>query len=127
MRRASLVAAVLALAAGFAWMAAEQGPGRGVVHVPGGDIRRGEEALRRRGCGSCHTIPEIPGATGTVGPPLKGVKLRSYLAGRVPNDLDNLMKWIRHPRDVDAKTAMPELGVTEQEARDIAAFLYAAP
>jgi cytochrome c2 len=34
------------------------------------------------------------------------------------------MKWIEHPRAVNPKTAMPELGVTRTEARDMAAYLY---
>jgi cytochrome c1 len=34
------------------------------------------------------------------------------------------MRWIRDPPGVDAKTAMPRLGVTEPDARDIAAYLY---
>jgi cytochrome c1 len=34
------------------------------------------------------------------------------------------MLWIQHPRQVEPRTAMPEMGVTEQDSRDIAAYLY---
>ena len=81
-------------------------------------------AIRQRGCGSCHTIPGVPGARATVGPPLSGMAARVYLAGRLLNTPENLMHWVQHPEQVDDKTAMPNTGVTEAEARDIAAYLY---
>jgi cytochrome c len=83
----------------------------------------GKRLARGYGCSSCHVIPGVPGATGTVGPPLTGIAGRSYLAGRLTNSPDNLIRWIQHPRQVDPHTAMPELGVTEGEARDLAAYL----
>jgi cytochrome c1 len=92
--------------------------------VPGGDAERGERALVRLGCGSCHVIPGVAGAEGGVGPPLTHFADRSYVAGRLRNEPVALVKWIRDPMDVDSATAMPDLGVTESEARDIAAYLY---
>lgn len=90
----------------------------------GGDPLKGSAAISRYGCGSCHTIPRIPGAHGLVGPPLTGIANRLYIAGELPNVPSNLMSWIRDPAKVNEKTLMPELGVTEDDARDIAAFLY---
>jgi cytochrome c len=90
----------------------------------GGDPTRGVSAIERYGCGSCHTISGIRAAHGLAGPPLSGIGNRVYVAGELPNTPDNLMSWIRHPRKINEKTVMPELGVTEQDARDIAAFLY---
>jgi cytochrome c2 len=92
--------------------------------LTGGDPDRGEVAIRRYGCGSCHTIPGVPGAVATVGPPLDKLAMRTYLAGRIVNNPQNLMRWIREPRSVDPKTAMPDVGVTEKDGRDIAAYLY---
>jgi cytochrome c len=89
-----------------------------------GDPERGAELIRKYGCGSCHTIPGIPGARTTVGPPLAGIAGRAYVAGVVPNTPDNLVDWIHNPPQVDSKTAMPYLGVSKAEARDIAAYLY---
>jgi cytochrome c oxidase assembly factor CtaG/cytochrome c2 len=89
----------------------------------GGEPDRGKTAIRQYGCGTCHTIPGVPGATATVGPPLDKMAMRGYLAGRLPNTPRNLMMWIRRPRSVDPKTAMPDMGVTERDGRDIAAYL----
>ena len=90
----------------------------------GGDATRGRAAIGRYGCGACHTIDGVRGARGLVGPPLTGLVHRSYIAGVLTNEPENLVRWIRNPKEVDPLTAMPFLGVTEQDARDIATFLY---
>jgi cytochrome c len=92
--------------------------------LTGGDPERGRVYARSYGCGSCHTIPGVPGAKAVVGPPLTGLAQRAYVAGVVPNTAENLVTWIRHPQEIDPKTAMPDVGVTERHARDIAAYLY---
>jgi cytochrome c2 len=92
--------------------------------VTGGDPQRGRSAIYKYGCGSCHTVAGIPDAHGLVGPPLSGIGNRTYVAGVLRNTPDNIVRWIRSPKDVNAKTAMPVLGVTEQDATDIAAYLY---
>lgn len=92
--------------------------------VPGGDAARGEAVLARYGCGSCHVIPGIGGAVGKVGPPLTDFAERSYIAGAVPNTSDQLITWIVDPHAIEPGTIMPNLGVTEAEARDMAAYLY---
>jgi cytochrome c len=90
----------------------------------GGDARQGQTKIRQYGCNACHQIDGVPGANGLVGPPLTGVRERYYIAGELANTPDNLMRWIQHPREVEPHTAMPEMGVTEQDSRDIAAYLY---
>jgi cytochrome c1 len=35
-----------------------------------------------------------------------------------------MIRWIQHPKAVDEKTLMPELGVTDEDAADIAGYLY---
>jgi cytochrome c len=103
------------------------GPGeaeRRAAEMTGGDPARGPQALRKYGCQSCHTIPGVHGANGLVGPPLDRMGSRTYVAGQLTNTPENLMHWIRHPRDVNPRTAMPETGVTEEDARHIAAYLY---
>ncbi len=94
------------------------------VALTGGDPARGIAAVGRYGCGSCHDIPGIRSARGTVGPPLGRIAARTYLAGRLSNTPANMMQWIQHPQHIERGTAMPEMGVTESEARDITAFLY---
>ena len=92
--------------------------------VPGGDVQRGQAAMGRYGCGSCHTIPGVNGANARVGPPLNGWAGRTYIAGELANTPDNLIRWLKNPQEVEPGTAMPYLGVSETDARDIAAYLY---
>lgn len=96
--------------------------------VPGaasylGDPNRGAQLIGSYGCGSCHVVPGVNGANGLVGPPLTDFGLRSYIAGVLPNNADNLQHWIRDPQAVVPGNAMPDLGVTQVDARDIAAYL----
>lgn len=122
---------ILRLAAGVGLAAALLAlPGCGgdarrlAAEMTGGDPVRGREHIRRYGCASCHTIPGIPEADSLVGPPLTRVAARTYIGGRLTNSPDNMVRWIRDPRGVDPQTAMPNLGVSEQDARDIAGYLY---
>ena len=92
--------------------------------MTGGSPQRGKAAISKYGCGTCHTIPGVRGASALVGPNLEQVASRMYVAGVLPNTPDNMIRWIQHPRDVDPLTAMPNLGVTDQDARDIAGYLY---
>jgi cytochrome c len=92
--------------------------------VTSGDAQRGAAAIGHYGCGSCHIIPGISGATGLAGPPLSGIASRIYIAGVLQNTPDNMVRWIQNPKAVDEKTVMPNLGVTERDATDIAGYLY---
>jgi cytochrome c1 len=90
----------------------------------GGDPSHGLQLARSAGCGACHIIPGIRPERGYIGPSLKELRRRAVIAGRLPNDTDHLVRWLRDPQGIDRETAMPNLGLTEPEARDIAAFLY---
>jgi cytochrome c len=92
--------------------------------VAGGDPENGRLLLRQFGCGTCHRIPGVATAEGNVGPPLDAIARRVYLAGLLPNTPDNMLRWIRSPKSIDPRTAMPDLQVTETHARDMAAYLY---
>jgi cytochrome c len=93
--------------------------------VRGGSVASGQKLIGEYGCVSCHEIPGVPNAKGQVGPSLATFASRSYIAGRVPNTTDVLIQWLENPQAVDPQTAMPNLGVTFQDARHIAAYLYA--
>ena len=58
-----------------------------------------------------------------MGPPLAGIAGRSLIAGKLPNTPDNMVLWLRRTQELKPLTAMPQLDVTEQDARDIAAYL----
>jgi len=92
--------------------------------VTGGDARRGVEVIRQFGCGGCHTIPGVAAANGVVGPPLMFFSRRTYIAGELANTPDNLVRWVMDPPAVEPRTAMPKLGLNDQQARDVAAYLY---
>ena len=92
--------------------------------LTGGDPTRAPALIHHYGCGSCHTIPGIVGANGLVGPPLAGIASRAYIGGVLTNTPDHMIRWIEDPKRVDSLTAMPNVGVTEPDARRIAAYLY---
>jgi cytochrome c1 len=92
--------------------------------VPGGDAVRGAEVIRSRACGGCHRIPGIRGAAGRAAPALDWMARRTYIAGRAPNQPETMVRWVRAPETIDPATAMPNLGLTEQQARDVAAYLF---
>lgn len=95
--------------------------------VPAADPDRGRMKLREYGCAGCHTVPGVPGASGRVGPRLDRLREQAYIAGVLPNSPQNMVTWIQRPQEVDPRTAMPNLDVTAEDARDIAAYLYAIP
>ena len=92
--------------------------------ITGGNVERGRRLFGAYGCAGCHSLTGVPGARGLVGPPLDGLGSRVMLGGRLENKPENLMRWIGEPQSVSPGTAMPDLGVTPQDRRDIAAFLY---
>lgn len=95
-----------------------------VAKITGGDPDRGREAARVHGCGACHTIPGVRGAHALVGPPLEKMADRAYIAGSLPNTPANLSEWIAHPQKIKPNNAMPEVPLSDQDARDITAYLY---
>lgn len=117
------LAALLALLEAISLASCERGQPRR-RQVSDGDARLGPAALRKYGCGGCHLVPGVDGARGRVAPPLTAFSERAYVAGVLSNTPDNLIRWIRFPQEISPRTAMPNLGVTEQDARDIAAYLY---
>ena len=90
----------------------------------GGNPYRGEAMFIQYGCGSCHGAKHVRKATGMVGPPLDGIAVRAMIAGKLPNQPDNMVRWIRDPQQVTPGTDMPDLHVSARDARDITAFLY---
>jgi cytochrome c oxidase assembly factor CtaG len=94
------------------------------MRVLGGDPERGRIAIGQYGCPSCHVIPGVVGAKGTIGPPLTGIASRAYIGGVITNTPENMIRWIVDPPRIDSLTAMPALGISDSLARDIAEYLY---
>lgn len=68
-------------------------------------------------------IPGVVAATGLVGPPLSMMGRRQYIAGMLPNSLENMSVWLQNPQGVVPGNAMPDMGIDEKDARDMAAYL----
>ena len=92
---------------------------------PEGAVQRGRIAIQQYACPTCHVIPGIRGPDAQVGPPLGGIAEQIYLAGVLLNTPTHMIEWLRSPQKVKPLSAMPNLGVTERDARDIAAYLDA--
>lgn len=90
----------------------------------GGDPHRGSVLIGRAACGSCHEIPGISDAHGLVGPPLEHMATRTVVAGLLPNTPPNLIHWVQDPQSVAPGNAMPSSHLSDQDARDVAAYLY---
>jgi cytochrome c1 len=100
------------------------GATRSYAVASGGDAAQGRTAILSRHCGACHDIPGVVGAYGVVGPPLAAFGERTFVAGILPNTPSNLVRWLREPLAIEPLTAMPSLGLSEAEARDVSAYLY---
>jgi cytochrome c len=117
------VVAAAAITSALAWSSQERSE-RIARMMTGGDPAHAPELFRRYGCMGCHAIPGIPGADGEVGPPLSGLVHRVYIGGVATNSADHLVQWITSPQSLSPQTVMPPSGISEAEARDIAAYLY---
>jgi cytochrome c1 len=104
--------------------ACERDEAPAALRVLGGNPEFGQLLIAEHGCTACHVIPGVAGFTGTVGPSLEGFGRRAYIAGVLPNRPMMLTAWLRDPPAIDPATAMPALGLSEAEARDVAAYLY---
>jgi cytochrome c len=123
--RTRRAARVLLLAAGLSGCGPAEVDGARFKVVVGGDPARGQALLERYQCGSCHAIPGVASAAGRSAPSLERFGARSYIAGQLPNLPATLVRWIRDPQALVPGTRMPDMGATEADARDMAAFLMA--
>jgi cytochrome c1 len=120
---------VLALAAAAAWLGIDawnswQQRDQVARVLTQGDPSRALPLMRRYGCAGCHTIPGIAGADGQVGGSLADIRKRVYIGGVADNTANDLLRWIVSPQSFSPHSAMPATGISEAEARDIAAYLY---
>jgi cytochrome c len=107
----------------FALLAACDDPPRR-YSVPGGDAAQGKRLISQYQCGACHAIPGVADAAGGAGPALHGFGRRSYIAGRISNLPDTLTQWIVDPPAMKPGTLMPDMGISQADARHMAAYLY---
>ena len=94
--------------------------------VPEGDPVRGRANCRQR-CSRLYGRPcdsRHSGSYGVVGPPLGGMATRSFIAGQLPNTPEMLVEFLQDPPSLVPRTGMPDVRVSLEEARHIAAYLY---
>jgi cytochrome c len=120
---AAVLIALSAAAAAMTWRARHESEAVARA-MTGGDPSAAPRVIRRYGCAGCHTISGIPGGDGQVGGSLANIKHRLYVGGVLPNSPDNLIRWIVSPQVFSPRSAMPATGISEAEARDVAAYLY---
>lgn len=113
----------LALLAALAVLPGPAGCARAPVSAPFGDPQAGHIVMARQACGSCHRIPGDELAIGRAGPPLAHMARRTVIAGVLPNTPDNLAHWVQSPQSVVPGNAMPDMGLSARQARDVAAYL----
>jgi cytochrome c1 len=119
------LALVAAIAAVVTVVSARQQRAQVARVLTHGNPENAPQIMRRYGCAGCHTIPGVPGADGEVGSDLGGLRKRVYIGGVANNTADNLVRWIVSPQSFSPRSAMPATGISEREARDVAAYLYA--
>ena len=90
----------------------------------GGSSDRGKQLVQQYGCQSCHAIPGLEGPKGVVGPPLDKIAERTFIAGKLQNTPQNMIKWLQNPQAFDPGNAMPNLGLSAKDSQDIAAYLF---
>jgi mono/diheme cytochrome c family protein len=89
-----------------------------------GSPAAGLHAIYQYMCVTCHAIPGTDNGKPNVGPALDGIAKRRYIGGVLLNTPENMVRWLSNPQAVDPMSAMPNLGLREQDARDIASYLY---
>lgn len=95
-----------------------------VAQTTGGDPQRGAQLVQNYGCQACHTISSLSGPRGVVGPPLDHIAVRGYIAGKLPNNAQTMELWLQDPQKLDPQNAMPNLGISPQDAKDLTAYLF---
>lgn len=86
-------------------------------------IERGRGAVLAYGCVACHRVPGVAAPQSDVGPSLHGFAKRKVVAGKLPSTPENVARWVQDPQAIDPGNVMPTLGVSDEDAAAIAAFL----
>lgn len=92
--------------------------------MPIADAAQGLAVIKQTGCGGCHQIPGLFWPEGRLGPNLDGFAERTIIAGQLPNRPDILARWVRNAPSLIPDTSMPAVPMSEEDARDVAAYLY---
>ena len=84
---------------------------------------KGRQLVTSKGCVACHTFPDVEWPRGGLGPSLQNFGRQGLIAGRLPNQPGVLMEFVQNAPILVTGTAMPTILMTDQEARDVTAYL----
>ena len=84
---------------------------------------KGRQLVADKGCVACHTFPDVKWPRGGLGPSLEDFGRQGLIAGRLPNQPGILMQFVRNAPALVPGTVMPAVSMTDQEARDVTAYL----
>jgi cytochrome c oxidase subunit 2 len=88
------------------------------------ETKRGRELFRSLACAGCHTIDGLTAGKFAGAPNLTHFASEQDIAGVLsPVDETNLRRWLADPPAVKPGTAMPNLGLSEQQITDLVNFL----
>lgn len=100
-----------------AWVAGQQ-----AVPATAAAVADGAALFARSACVGCHTIRGV--SAGVIGPDLTHFGSRGTVAaGILPSTLDNVAAWVKDPQALKPGVKMPALGLTDEQARAVAAYL----
>ena len=105
---------------------ASKAPPAGPESADAAGAAEGKKLFVVKGCVACHRAPGVPEAQGTIGPNLRGIGDRSKVtrfAGSIDNTHENMVRWLLNPPAMKPGTAMPNAGLTQEEAETLTAFL----
>jgi cytochrome c oxidase subunit 2 len=111
--------AIVQTAADFdAWVAQQ----KAAAVEPAGPAAAGKAIFAASACVGCHTIRGV--SAGVLGPDLTHFGSRRMLAaGMWPNTPENVAEWVKDPQRLKPGVKMPALGLTDEQAKAVAAYL----
>lgn len=113
-----------------AYLSAGAAPER--TPLPPGNPERGRELMDQKACTSCHAFSGVPAfSSGEPAPAQSELGRSAALAPdlrftRERFRRDRLLAWLLDPKSIKPDTRMPNFGLSEVDARDIAAYVLGA-
>lgn len=104
-------------------LAACDGPPDRTPQLEAADVGQGLRLVSEKGCVACHAFPDVAWPRGALGPSLENFGAQGLIAGRLPNQPGVLMQFVRNAPALVPGTAMPAMPMSDQEARDVTAYL----
>lgn len=101
--------------------------------LAGANLEKGRKLIEDKGCGSCHVMSGVPPFMTKPDPKTADENTRRgqalapdlrWARDKVP--VQHLIAWIKDPKSIKPDTRMPVTTLTNDEARDIAAYIFKA-